>query len=118
MKRILLLSLALLFVLALAVGAAPVVGKAPALRSVAVASSTPLPVQAFLASLAKGEDPRTTLAPDGAPYGAHFVDVDWDCVAWCQEDYNWCAMGCYACDQCSCQLARCVSYCGIPYQGC
>lgn len=118
MKRIPLLSLALLFVFALALGAMPMTPKAPALQSVAAAPKAPLPVQAFLASLAKGEGHATTLAPDGAPYGAHFVDVDWECVSWCQQDYNQCAQGCSACDQCSCQLAYCSAGCGIPFQGC
>jgi hypothetical protein len=118
MKRNLLLSLALLFVAALALGATPMPTKTPPLQSVATTSTAPLPVKAFLASLQEGEGHATTLAPDGAPYGAHFVDVDWDCVNSCQDDWSSCSQSCYACDQCSCQLARCVSYCGMPYQGC
>jgi hypothetical protein len=118
MKRIPLLSLALLLVFALALSAAPVTSKAPVLQSVASTPKAPLPVQAFLASLAKGDGKATTLAPDGAPYGAHFVDVDWECVSWCQQDYNQCAQSCSACDQCSCQLAYCSAGCGVPFQGC
>jgi len=117
MKRISLLSLALLLLFALSLGAAPLTAKAPAFRSVA-APKGPLPVQAFLASLQKGDGKATTLAPDGAPYGAHFVDVDWECVSWCQDDYRMCAQGCSACDQCSCQLAYCSAGCGVPFQGC
>lgn len=118
MKRNLLLSLALLLVLAMTLGATPSSAKAPTLQSVAATSTAPLPVQAFLASLQKGEGKATTLAPGGAPYGAHFVDVDWECVDWCQQDYMMCAQGCSACDQCSCQLAYCSAGCGVPFQGC
>ena len=114
MNRISLLSLVLVFVAAVAFGAP----RTPALQSTLAAPTAPMPVAAFLASLAKGEDTRTMLAPDGAPYGAHFVDVDWECVSWCQQDYMQCAQGCSACDQCSCQLAYCSASCGIPFQGC
>jgi len=118
MKRLPLLSLTLLFLFTVALSATPLTAKAPAIQSVAASPQAPLPLQAFLESLKKGDGKATTLAPDGAPYGAHFVDVDWDCVSWCQEDWTSCSQSCYACDQCSCQLARCVSYCGLPYQGC
>lgn len=43
---------------------------------------------------------------------------DWECEQWCYDDYIQCAMGCSACDQCSCQLAYCRTSCGVPFQGC
>lgn len=125
MRRSSLLSLALLFVAAAAFAvppAAPTVApQAPALQAPiadVAAPAAPATLPAFLASLAKSEGSAQALLPNRAPGGAHFVDVDWECVSWCQQDYLQCAQGCSACDQCSCQFAYCVSGCGIPFQGC
>jgi hypothetical protein len=43
---------------------------------------------------------------------------DWECEQACYDEYLQCALGCSACDQCSCQLAYCRVSCGVPFQGC
>jgi len=83
----------------------------------AVAASPEAPLPALFAPVPSGDGavaPLSFLLPNGA----RFMDVDWDCVNICQEEYLECSRGCSACDQCSCQLAYCNASCGIPFQGC
>jgi hypothetical protein len=43
---------------------------------------------------------------------------DSECEQLCYDEYMQCAIGCPACDQCSCQLAYCRVSCGVPFTGC
>jgi len=119
MKRNLTLALVLLFAAALAAVAAPPTAPAPQLPPTAApapaAPSGPLP--AFLLPQPTGQGSPATLAKPGLPNGARFVG-DPDCEAACNDQWVQCYTSCPACDQCSCQFARCRADCGDPFWGC
>ena len=116
MKRILMSTLFLALFLTVALGAAP--------AAQAGSCASPLAAQPPLSTDGAGPvllTPAASSAPADLPAGpldgARFL-ADEECEASCFQQYMECAMGCAACDQCSCQLALCRSGCGVPYTGC
>lgn len=102
MKRKLMLTLTLAVVL----GTAPLAVQAAPSSAPVAAPASPLSGEAGPAAL-----------PAGPLDGALFV-TDEECENSCFQQYFECAIGCSACDQCSCQLALCRAGCGVPYTGC
>ena len=109
--------LMLTLTLAVVLGTVPLVVQA-------APSPTPVPDPASPPSSEAGPalvTPTAPAAPAGLPAGpldgALFM-TDEECENSCFQQYFECAIGCSACDQCSCQLALCRAGCGVPYTGC
>lgn len=114
MKRTLMLALSL----AVALGAAPLVLQAASVQApVAAPAPPPLTGGTGLAPVAPAPPAAPAALPGGPLDGALFV-TDEECESSCFQQYFECAMGCSACDQCSCQLAYCRTSCGVPFTGC
>ena len=115
MTRILRLSLVLTLVLC-------------CVSSLALAAGTSRPAGTLVPLHLKSPALMTPLAPAKTPQGTSSLnpstprptwmsDVDPDCDSACFDQFRECCT--YGgCEQCSCQLALCRSYCGVPWYGC